>query len=123
MAQVTVTIAGRVYRMACADGEEPHLEDLARSVDAKIAELHTSFGEIGDQRIIVMAALTFADELGEAKRRIAEMEVDLVNARQESSGYHSQNEVWSQEVADAIGSAASRIEGAAQLLSGPKTTM
>lgn len=63
MAHVTVTIAGRAYRMACGEGEEAHLEGLAAQVDAKIAEIRGAFGEIGDQRITVMTALTFADEV------------------------------------------------------------
>ena len=72
MAQVTVTIGGRVFRLACNEGEEPHLEALAREVDAKIDGIRASFGEIGDQRLIVMAALTIADELSEAQRTIAQ---------------------------------------------------
>ena len=69
MAQVTVTIAGKIYRMACGDGEEAHLERLAGLFDARIAELHENFGEIGDMRLHVMAALTFLDEHDEAKKR------------------------------------------------------
>jgi cell division protein ZapA len=68
MAQVSVTIGGRAYRLACNPGEEPHLESLAKLVDGKITEMRGSFGEIGDQRLVVMAALTMADELHEAKR-------------------------------------------------------
>ena len=58
MAQVAVTIGGRTYRLACNEGEEEHLESLARVVDSKFDTIHKSFGEIGDQRLIVMAALT-----------------------------------------------------------------
>ncbi len=71
MAQVSVLIAGRTYRMACADGEEDHLKGLAARLDGKIIELRGSFGEIGDSRITVMAAITIADDLSEAERRIA----------------------------------------------------
>ena len=70
MAQVAVSIGGRVYRLACNEGEEPHLEALARQVDGKIDEIRGAFGEIGDQRLVVMSALTFADELSEAQRTI-----------------------------------------------------
>ncbi len=70
MPQVMVTIAGRLYRMACGDGEEDHLQQLAHRLDGKISNLRKDFGEIGDQRITVMAALTMADELSEAERRI-----------------------------------------------------
>jgi cell division protein ZapA len=56
MGQVTVTISGKAYRMACADGEEPHLEALAALYDGKIEELRASVGEIGDMRLHVTAA-------------------------------------------------------------------
>ena len=71
MAHVQVTIGGRPYRLACGEGEEEHLMALARMIDGKIAELRGNFGEIGDQRITVMAALTVADELSETQRRVA----------------------------------------------------
>jgi len=66
MAQVSVTIDNRKYRLACNEGEEARLESLAGLIDDKIGELRSSFGEIGDQRLVVMAALTVADSLQEA---------------------------------------------------------
>jgi cell division protein ZapA len=72
MAQVSVSIGGRAFRLACNPGEEPHLESLARSVDEKISRMRASFGEIGDQRLVVMAALTIADELNEARQTAIE---------------------------------------------------
>ncbi len=77
MAQVTVSIAGRSYRMACDDGQEEHLMALGAMLDAKIEELRAGFGEIGDMRLAVMAAITMADELSEMKRRLASMEREL----------------------------------------------
>jgi cell division protein ZapA len=71
MAQVSVSIGGRAYRLACNPGEEAHLEALAHSVDEKISQMRASFGEIGDQRLVVMAALTIADELNEARKAAA----------------------------------------------------
>jgi cell division protein ZapA len=70
MAQVVVTIATRTYRMNCEDGQEAHLETLAREVDERMTELKRSFGEIGDQRLAVMAALTIADDLDGARRTL-----------------------------------------------------
>jgi cell division protein ZapA len=67
MAQVSVSIGGRTFRLACNEGEEAHLEGLAGEIDAKITEMRGSFGEIGDQRLVVMAALSVADELSEAR--------------------------------------------------------
>ena len=74
MPQVVVNIDGKTYRMACGDGEEPHLTALAAEVDRKIGELREGFGQIGDLRLTVMAAITATDELFEARRRIAELE-------------------------------------------------
>ena len=71
MAHVAVTIDGRKYRLACNEGEEKRLESLASMIDGKIAELRGSFGEIGDQRLVVMAALTIADNLVEARDQAA----------------------------------------------------
>lgn len=114
MAELSVDIAGRSYRMACADGQEDHLEGLAQMLDEKIAEMHTSFGEIGDQRLVVMAALTIADELHEERRRnehlVAEL-ADLHTARSQSA---TASENWALSVADALDTASVRIEKIAQ---------
>ena len=72
MAHVSVTIDNRKYRLACNEGEEARLESLAGMIDSKIGELRASFGEIGDQRLVVMAALTIADNLAEARDAAAE---------------------------------------------------
>jgi cell division protein ZapA len=77
MAQVNATIAGRQFRLACEDGQEDHLQVLAQDIDARIATLRQKFGEIGDTRLTVMAALTVADELAEATRRLRRMEEEV----------------------------------------------
>lgn len=112
MAHVSVTIAGRVYRMACADGEEAHLEELARQVDDRIAELRAGFGEIGDQRLTVMSAVTFADALHEAKGRIARQEAEIAQLREAAEATRAEAERRLDAVARAIENAAARIEAA-----------
>ncbi len=76
MAQVTVTIAGRTYRMACGDGEEAHLEGLAALYDSRIEEMRRGLGELGDMRLHVMAALMIADELTFLKKRVEALEAE-----------------------------------------------
>ena len=71
MAQVSVTIDGRKYRLACNEGEEARLKSLAGMIDEKIGEMRATFGEIGDQRLVIMAALTIADNLAEARDEAA----------------------------------------------------
>jgi cell division protein ZapA len=116
MGHVTVTIAGRPYRMACADGEEAHLEELARTFEGKINELRGSFGEIGDQRITVMAALTLADELAEARRRIAAFEADKHALTEAQRATRASDEGWIATVAEKLTEAAERIESMSQQL-------
>ncbi len=77
MAQVNATIAGRQFRLACEDGQEDHLLALAKDMDERIAQLRAKFGEIGDTRLTVMAALMVADELSEALRRVRRLEEDV----------------------------------------------
>jgi len=118
MAQVTVTIANHVYRVACGDGEEAHLRGLARQIDQRIEKLKKDFGEIGDQRLTIMAAITVADELAEARRRIAELEVEIVNLNSKETNLASEHDEWADKLADTLGEAAARIERIAQNLNG-----
>ena len=83
MSQVSVTINGRQFRMACEDGQEAHLMELARDLDIRIEGLRSKFGEIGDTRLTVMAALTIADAMSETGQRIKRLE-DEVSALQEA---------------------------------------
>ena len=77
MPQISVLIAGKTYRMACGEGEEERLETLAGMLDAKIGEMREAFGEIGDMRLQVMAALTFADMLVDSRTRLAALETEV----------------------------------------------
>ena len=118
MTQVSVNIAGRVYRMACEDGQEPHLEELARSFDAKIGEMKVAFGEIGDQRLTVMAALAIADDRSEAIRRIAQLESDVARLREAAASAQGVGEDISQRVSLALEDTVVRIERIAKKLGG-----
>lgn len=81
MAQVTVTIDGKAYRMACDEGQEDHLTDLAQRFDRYVAHLKESFGEIGDQRITVMSGIMVMDELSELQKRVRGMESEITTLR------------------------------------------
>jgi cell division protein ZapA len=116
MAEVSVTINGRVYRMACDPGQEDHLARLGRELDQRIAQLRESFGEIGDTRLAVMAAIMVADELAELKRRLrtADQEVQsLKDARERAA---QRNEDGERAIAGILEDTAERIERLAQSL-------
>ena len=116
MPQVNVTIAGKAYRMACGEGEEPHLEGLARVFDGKIQEMREAFGEIGDMRLHVMAALMVADEASELQRRIARLEADLALLQGDAGASDRRLGEVEDRAAAALAAAAERIEGIARNL-------
>ncbi len=72
MAQVSVTINGRKYQIACDDGQEAHLSRLANYVDQRVSELIAAVGQVGDARLLVMASLLVADELSDAYSQLEE---------------------------------------------------
>jgi cell division protein ZapA len=120
MAQVSVTIAGHAYRVACGEGEEDHLQDLARQIDEKIETLKRNFGEIGDQRLTIMAAITIADELAEANRRIAALEAEIADMKSTTMTLETERDQWADHIADSLGETAARIERVAQNLNGSR---
>lgn len=110
MAQVTVTIAGRSYRMACDDGQEDHLRGLGQMLDDKIEALRQGFGEIGDMRLLVMASIMVADELSEALRRVAALEQEVLRLTASDTQADAQRIAVESEVSEALESIAGRLE-------------
>ena len=74
MAQVTVIVNGRTYRLMCGPGEESRLTDLADHIRQRIDDLSYEFGNAGDERLLLMAAIMVTDELWDTKARLAEVE-------------------------------------------------
>jgi cell division protein ZapA len=70
MPLVNVMVNSRAYTIACDDGEEEHLKELAAHVDSKVRELLGSVGQVGDQRLLLMAAVLITDEFFEARTRL-----------------------------------------------------
>ena len=110
MSQISVTINGRQFRMACETGEEARLTHLAEDLDAHIATLRARFGEIGDTRLTVMAALALADELSEVKERLQRLEPELATLQEASVVSADRAEATQAAVIAALNAAAERIE-------------
>ncbi len=111
MASVNATIGGRQFRLACEDGQEEHLQSLAKDLEARIEELRQKFGEIGDTRLTVMAALTVADELAEATHKIRRLEEEATALKDARVVSTDRAKAASAAVVNAFNSAAERIEG------------
>ncbi len=106
MPQVAVQINGKTYRMACDEGQEAHLLDLAQRFDRTINQLKGSFGEIGDQRLTVMAGVMVTDELVAMQHKITGLENELAKIRT-GAGNSEERE---NQIAEALGKTAERIE-------------
>jgi cell division protein ZapA len=120
MPHVSVTINGKSYRMACEEGQQNHLISLAEQFDDYVGKLKGAFGEIGDQRLTVMAAIMVTDELRETDRKLRQIQEELTSARavgEESLGRARSAET---QLAERISQAADRIAQLAERLSGPR---
>ena len=72
MATVSVIVNGRPYSVGCEDGQEAHVEALARDFDKQVQDVGAQVGQVGDLRLFLMAALVTADDLADAKLRLAQ---------------------------------------------------
>jgi cell division protein ZapA len=113
---INVTINGRQYRMACEEGQEVRLLKLAEDLEARVKTLRGKFGEIGDARLTVMAALTACDELLDAQARIRALEEELETAKSTRTAAVDRVRVTQVAVANALNAAADRIEKTTQVL-------
>ena len=116
MSHINVTINGRQYRMACEAGQEVRLLRLAESLESRVESLRGKFGEIGDARLTVMAALTACDELIDAGHRIRSLEEELDALRGVRIAATDRARAMQNAVANALNSAADRIEKTTQVL-------
>jgi cell division protein ZapA len=119
MPQVTVHIGGRNYRMGCGPGEEAHVEDLARQVDAKIVDMRAAFRDLDDQRIVVMAAVALADDLAEARRLLQQRETAAADALAQEVAVREAAEAHAAELEAAIEETAARVEAMTESLNAP----
>lgn len=71
MSRIEVSVNGRAYQISCDEGQEERVESLAANIDRLVQRLTREFGQIGDARLMLLAALTIADELAETRRRLA----------------------------------------------------
>ena len=118
MAQVTVTIDGKAYRMACEEGQEGHLTDLAARFDQYVGHLKSQFGEIGDLRITVMSGIMVMDELSEVTRKVAKLESEISALKSAQDGVLENKQHDEQALVLALGEVTGRLNALATKLSG-----
>ena len=117
MAQVTVSIDGKAYRMACEEGQTQHLIDLASRFDRYVGHLKGQFGEIGDLRITVMAGIMVMDEMTELSRQVAALTAEVEALRNNRDGTASARDERDQQLTAVVEEMTSRINALAVKLS------
>jgi len=106
MGQLNVTINGRPFAVTCDDGQEARTRRLGQYVDAKVAEFVGSFGQVGEARLLLLAALVIADELADAGEAL----------RLERSGAQAAEPAAADAAASGINGIAQRVEAIAARL-------
>ena len=116
MPEVNVEINGRKYRMACEEGQQAHLIGLADRFNAQVEGLKGAVGEIGDNRLTVMAGIAVLDELSEAERKIKALETQVLELTRAGQDIAVELESTEARFAQKLSEAAKAIEGVADTL-------
>ena len=103
MAQISVEVNGRPYAVGCEDGQEAHLVELAKMFDHQVRQVGQDMGQLGDTRLFLMGALLLADELSDARGRLAALQSEVARLQSDRSRVETRAVL-------ALDSAAKRIE-------------
>ncbi len=116
MPEVNVEIDGKKYRMACEAGQEQHLMELAERFNRTVLQLKGSFGEIGDNRLVVMAGIAVLDELAAAEDRIEALKQDIADLTTAGREVTIEADELEQKFARRLNEAARKVEAIAQAI-------
>jgi cell division protein ZapA len=114
--EVNVEINGRKYRMACEEGQQQHLIGLAERFNTHVEGLKGAVGEIGDNRLTVMAGIAVVDELAEAEKRIKALETEVLVLTRDGQEVAAEIEALEAKFATKLSDAAKALEGVAGAL-------
>jgi cell division protein ZapA len=70
MSQISVPVNGRPFTLTCDDGQEARIRRLAQYVDAKVTQFVTTVGQVGDAKLLLLAALVITDEFVDANEAL-----------------------------------------------------
>ena len=110
MGQVSVTLNGRTYRLECGEGEESHLIALSEYLGSHVDSMKHKFGQVGDDRLILMASLMVTDELWEVRRQLQELKGSLAELRRDRSAADDTAKTMRTDLVETISAAANRLE-------------
>ncbi len=101
---------GRSYRLECSEGEEAHLIELAEYLGSHVDTMRRKFGQVGDDRLILMASLVMGDELWELRGQLEALKTSLAEARRDRAAAEEAAKAAQEELTEQISAAADRLE-------------
>ena len=110
MGQVNVTVNQRSYTVACGDGEEEHLIELAKYLDKRVKELTEAVGQVGDARLLLMAGLLICDDLSDALDKTKELKEELIVLNAQGVDAQAASSQTEENIANILVNSAKRIE-------------
>ncbi|MAU40244.1 MAG: cell division protein ZapA [Kordiimonas sp.] len=113
MAQLHLTVGGQPYQLACKDGDEERLEQLAAQIDARMQQLIGVLGNVGERRLLLMTALQLADELGGAGAVAGESQGAIDTSSADDNKVTISPE-WLNNMSHVLEDAVSRVNGVAR---------
>ena len=72
MSNLTIRIGGRDFTVACAPGEEAHIDTLGRMIDGRLSDLGDEKRGMSETRTLLFAALLLADDLHDLRKKAAQ---------------------------------------------------
>ena len=81
MANVNIKFNGKEFLLSCENGQEDHLEELALVLNEKFDKLKSSLGNIGENKLLLITAITIVDEYFETKKNIEIEKKEIINLK------------------------------------------
>jgi cell division protein ZapA len=110
MGQVTVNVNGRSYRMACQDGAEHRVDELANMVDSMVQDIKGGFAHVQDDRLFLMAALMMADQLQDVREELHKTLVQICNLRSFQAADSASSYIPTRDVARIVDASSARLQ-------------
>lgn len=110
MSKVTISLNGRAFTIGCEEGQQAYLRELASHLDSHVRDLAEKVGQIGELRLLLMAALIVADECREAQGKVSELEDELIEARGKASQSEARRRSDRAQAAEKVNAMAERLE-------------
>ncbi len=113
MARVEISLNGQKYGVACEDGQESRLHEVASFVDARMRSLSAGKPQAAETQLLVLATLTLADQIFDLRADLAKARTNSSTQQPQAAGLDPELE---EKYASIVESLAARIDSVASKL-------